>query len=249
MVQAFLRLCAITLGVLLVCFLGASFVRWMGEKQAFKVPPHPWFERAEWNIWEADSKTVCTTPNIETSLPDPKWIVGVQLVQHGDKWVLACDPEIEVQKFFQQQAHKDWMLIFKGSSTRGLDGLIKELEPLNRSKFFAAKADSQKVSIYLRKKQPQWLFAADRSSLLRYYLFASLWIETAIDFWPDFVVVEKEDAARWNSRLANEMQRRQKRLIWHENAGEHGADTPVPDSVSTQGVMTNRPTERTILPN
>ena len=82
------------------------------------------------------------------------------------------------------------------------------------------------------------LFAADSASLVRLRTFESLWVESAMDFWPDFVISSftAKDAPQVDTRMAAELERRKKPVVWKwsETATE---DPPV----SIQGVMTNRP--------
>ena len=90
------------------------------------------------------------------------------------------------------------------------------------------------ASRFLRKKGPQWLFAADPASLVRMQLFTSLWIETAVDFWPDFVIAANDASlpTRLTERLARELERRHKRIVWEGN------ENPL---IPVQGRVTENP--------
>ncbi|MGE0527460.1 MAG: hypothetical protein AB7P49_10385, partial [Bdellovibrionales bacterium] len=105
-------------------------------------------------------------------------------------------------------------------------------------KKFAVYTSSQRAARFLRKKAPQWLFAADTASLLRFQIFSNLWIETAMDFWPDFVIVPQTGFPALTAREVEELKRRHKRIIW--NAIE---DTSAARPAYIDGVMTSRPGE------
>lgn len=233
MLQALLKVFAITGGVLIFGFMSVFFIRWMGEQQRFQAPPHPWFQKADWNIWEPDTQTICSNQSLDRLRPQKDWIVAIPITKNDDdQWFIPCEKPIPVADFLKAQAHGDWLLQIAQTSTMGLDALVEALTPFDDKKKFAVKASSQKVSVYLRKHAPEWLFAADSSSLLKFKLFTSLWIETAMDFWPDFVILGSEDAKYWTSRSSAEMQRRMKHIVWNSEGGS----TP-PEGIPVHGVV------------
>src|SRR5258708_3041195 len=134
----------------------------------------------------------------------------------GGRLGTPCKTPLLVKTYLQNTPHSDWLLRVEAHDTWSLDRLVEQVSAYDSSKHFGVLTESQKVAIYLRKKAPQWLYAADPASLLRFRMFESLWIETAMDFWPDFAVatLQAHDVYRLDERAARELQRRKRRLIW-----------------------------------
>lgn len=80
------------------------------------------------------------------------------------------------------------------------------LKDVSKSKAIGISSRAQKVVHYLRKKAPQWVYQADTSTLVRFHLFEAMWIETAVEFWPDFVVVDPDEPAILETRALRELQ-------------------------------------------
>lgn len=236
MIPAFLRLIAISLGAVVLTVMMGIFVRWMGGHQAYLPPPHPWFQQERWEIWEPPLQLLCDQLDVSKHLSASQ-IVSLQVSLIQDKWQLPCDTPVPVADYLARQSQQNWLLRVKGSHTMRLDDLVKDVSPFNVKKRFAVQADSQKVSMFLRKKAPEWLFAADSSSLLRFHLFASLWIETAIEFWPDFVILDSAQIKQWDARRIQELRKRKKRILWHQQDGDSA-----PEILGNDGVMTGRST-------
>jgi hypothetical protein len=72
--------------------------------------------------------------------------------------------------------------------------------------------------------------------LVRLQMFESLWLETALDFWPDFVITPQADA-ELTSRAAQELQRRHKRIVWNAD------QSTLQPQFQFHGIMTTRPSE------
>lgn len=239
MIRAFLKLLAITALTSILTVLAVLSVRWMGLQQEFKAPPHPWFEQAQWKIAAPRAEEFCRGDNLDARLPANNWIVTVPILRKGEEWLIPCASPITLEKFLAGQTHTNWILNIQAHDTWSLDKLVDIVAPFEKDKRFAVITGSQKVAVFLRKKAPQWLFAADRTVLARFRVFESLWIEPAMEFWPDFVITsfnEKVDGFRLDERGAAELLRRHKRIIWNKSEGA----TP-PTNILFQGIMTGRP--------
>jgi hypothetical protein len=232
MLQTILKLIVITLGVGILSFFVVFGVRSMGERQIFKAPPHPWFDRSEWRIWQPPLEKICSARAIESD-DQITAVPVVHAADASDRWDVPCEKPVEISEFLKRQKQADWLLQVKGNDTTDLDTLVSKVAPFDRDKHFAVQAESQKVAMYLRKKAPEWLYAADSTSMVRLQLFTNLWIETAMEFWPDFVILTPPDVRHWKLRTSEELQRRGKRVIWN-----NGGEKFPPDGIPVQGVVT-----------
>jgi hypothetical protein len=237
MMNAILKLVAITLGVLILTFFAVVFVRWMGYQQVFRAPPHPWFERSSWSLFNPSLDQLCGAENVDKLVPNGDWIIRLPIERRKDEWVVPCPEPKALAEYLRAQPHRDWLIAVRGHETWGLDELVENLRALEKEKQFAISADAQKILLYLRRKAPEWLFAADSSILLRFRVFESLWIETAMDFWPDFVITDFSRESTLDERGARELLRRQKRIIWDKRDGRE----VTPPQIAVQGFMTTRP--------
>lgn len=211
MLNAFLRLVAITAGSLILILFAVVFVRWMGFQQGFAPPPHPWFEQTYWNVYAPEN--ICSKFEQPT---DPNVMILATIKSFGGDWVLDCPEKTPLDQLLKSSAHPNWILRVKANDSANLDKLVEIVGPYDTRKKFGFVSESQRASRFLRKKGPQWLYAADPASLLRMQIFTSLWIETAMDFWPDFVMATSDSSKpeHLNARLAQELERRHKRIIW-----------------------------------
>lgn len=239
MLGAVLRLFLIAVGSVILTFLAVLLVRWMGSGQTYQAPPHAWFAKDYWRIYSGPTETLCNTPDVQTLVPDAQWIVRVPIKWDGERWIIPCANPIPITEFIAKQKHADWMLDIHGLDTWGMDKLIEGFEPLSSGRRFGAITHSQKVAKALRKQAPQWVFEADSSSILRLKVFQRLWLETAMDFWPDFVLISGEvtNQERLDKKNVSELSRRHKRIIWDVDASRGVLpDFPI------HGIMTGRPT-------
>lgn len=234
MLSAFARLLTIAAVTIFLTVLAVFAIRYLGLRQTFAAPPHPWFEKPYWNIYAPDA---CSG---KLEIPDPTWIVQISVRGRNGAWVLDC-PNVEnppkITEILEKSAHKDWLLKIRAVEVDGLDLFIENVGAHDKTKMFAIYAPSQKAARYIRKKSPQWLYAADSAALLRLQVFGSLWIETAIDFWPDFVIANDDPTypAQLSPRLTDEMIRRHKRVIWEERDNSSAPSIPI------DGILTTRP--------
>jgi ribonuclease HI len=129
-------------------------------------------------------------------------------------WIVKCEPDKPLADVISRSPHRNWLLFVDSIETLHLDALTQALEPLEKTHSFGIYTHSQMVARYLRKKAPQWVYAADSATLLRLHIFSSFWIETSFDFWPDFIVQSRGDkASQLSEREMSELKRRKKRVI------------------------------------
>lgn len=234
MVRAFLRLILIALASLTLTVLAVFLVRQLGFRQNFAPPPHPWYQDSSWNVQVLKKNAPCELPKT----PGPEWIVMVSVHRAGQVWKVECAGEQpDLLTWLKESDHKRWLLNIEASETYDLDEFVDRVAAFDKEKQFAVYSSSQKVARYLRKKAPQWLFAADSVSLLRLKVFAALWIETATEFWPDFVIANADinSSSSLSVREAEELIRRHKRVLWDQTQTQERPPFPV------QGFLTTRP--------
>ncbi len=227
MLNAFLRLLAITAGSLILIFFAVVFVRWMGFQQEFAAPPHAWFEQKYWNVYAPEK------PCGKVKQPsDPQTMIMVTVKSSEGDWIIDCPENTPIDDLLKSSAHPNWILRVKAHDSANLDKLVEIVGNYDTRKKFGFVSDSQRASRFLRKKGPQWLYAADPASLLRLQIFTSLWIETAMDFWPDFVLATNDSSlpTHLSERIAKELARRQKRIVWQ---GDENPLIPVQGRVTT----------------
>lgn len=232
MIHAISRLILIAAISLILIVFALFFVRWLGFQQTFASAPHPWFESANWHVY----KPTCSA---EVVASDPSWILLISVrFRDGEWWRDCAENSNKLGEILTQSTHANWILEILANDSAHLDPLVGLVGAQDKAKKFAVVSDSQRVSRYLRKKAPQWLFAADPASLLRMQMFASLWIETAIDFWPDFVIAtaNKTKPSHLSTRMAQELDRRHKRILWSEEGATAKPEFPI------HGIVTTRPT-------
>jgi hypothetical protein len=213
MTSAFVRLGLISVGSLIVIVFAVFFVRTMGFQQGFASPPHPWFDQSYWTVYEPTE--ICS----EFRQPAPEAMILVRVKFAEGDWFVDCKDSLTLDKMLKTSAHPNWIIHVKTNDSGNLDKLVEIVGSHDFKKKFAFASNSQRASRFLRKKGPQWLFAADHASLLRMQVFTSLWIETAMDFWPDFVIAGSDitQSSYLSERLARELGRRHKRIVWQGN--------------------------------
>ena len=240
MLKAFLKLGLLTAAFLSLTVFAVFFVRWLGFQMVFAPPPHPWFAQDFWYVYSAPPEVVCTGKPVASNVPKNEWLVSIPVKRLDNDWVIPCEKPLPLAEFLKKETHPNLILHVQATDTWDLDKLVATVSPYEKDKKFALYTDSQKVAMFLRKKAPQWLFAADPSSLARMTVFESLWIETAMDFWPDFVIssLAPDAQLKIDERLAREFERRKKRVVWNMEQNAHTAPR-----IPYQGIMTNRPSE------
>lgn len=215
MLEAVVRLVAITLGVVILTVLAVVLVRWIGAHQEFQQPPHVWFEKPQWNVTAPTLEELCAKP---PAAQDGR-IVMVPIHRSREQgWQVPCPAgAVALDQFIERATNTDWILKIDEKDTPDLEKLVDGLSRFDRDRRFAVYAPAQKVARVLRKQAPQWLFAADTASLLRLHLFSSLYLAPAIDFWPDFVIAspDSKDGSRLSENEAKELRRRNKRILWN----------------------------------
>lgn len=226
MAHAFIRLGVISFASLIVIIFAVFLVRTLGFQQGFAPPSHPWFSQTDWTVYQPTE--ICS--NFKQPSPDAMILAQVKFVD-GD-WLVDCKEHQTLDQLLKNSAHPNWILNVKTNDSGNLDKLVEIVGSHDRQKKFGFASNSQRASRFLRKKGPQWLFAADHASLLRMQMFTSLWIETAMDFWPDFVIAGSDitKSSHLSERLARELGRRHKRIVWH---GDENPPFPVQGRVTT----------------
>lgn len=233
MIQAVLRLFAITALSLILTFFAVLGVRQVGLLQKFASPPHVWFENPVWRVYAPGSEQLCA-PDLKL---DKTWIVALPIHFKESEWRIKCPQDLALKTWLETHAHGEILLQIEATDTTHLDNLVESVGYFDAKKRFGVFSPSQRVARYMRKKAPQWLYAADSASLLRLRVFESLWVETAMDFWPDFVFASARGDMRLRPRAAYELARRQKRILWQV---DESADTP---DIPIHGIMTTRSTD------
>ncbi len=211
MLSAIFRLFSITIGTLIATALAILFVRWAGLRQTHSPPAHPWFAQATWDFRQPTPDETCSK---ERKIP-ADGIAWLKVFYQDGRWVLGCEGAgMPLEEKLAQSPQQNWLIEVGAIDLGPLDDLIKDLNQFDKNKNFAIYSSSQRVARYLRKKSPQWLFAADAASLVRLHLFASFGIETILEFWPDFVLQFPGDkVTSLSPREVQELERRQKRVI------------------------------------
>ncbi len=231
MARALGRLVSITLLSVILLFSGLFFMRWVGLRQVFQAPPHPWFKNNYWRIYKPSKSEAC-----QPQVPEG-WAVYLHVFKKDGEWLADCSIPTPLDQVLSRSRQRDWLLAVEGKETGKLDIFVKIVAAHDKEKTFAIHARSQIIARYLRKKSPQWIYAADTASLLKLHLFSGLWLETAMDFWPDFVIASEADAAtggRLSSREVDELNRRDRKIIWDDD-GQRATPPFV-----VQGILTNR---------
>ena len=225
MIHAFVRLGSIALGSIILIIFTLVLVRFMGLQQSFAAPPHEWFNENEWTVLAP------VDPCVQTRTQSKVLITTRHL---NRDWVVDCSNQtLGLDQALKLVPARDFILKVKANDSTYLDKLVEIVSSHDHNKKFAIVSESQRVSRFLRKKGPQWLFASDPASLLRMQIFTSMWIETAMDFWPDFVITDANKNIE--PRLATEMERRHKKIIWDRT---HTNESPV---IPVQGFITRAP--------
>lgn len=213
MIGALQRLVLISIATLCMTFLAVAFVRWAGSQQNFAPPPHPWFEISDWTLFEPPADVVCSGTPLPPSVK-PEWLVLVRVHPTSQGWSVKCDSHVPLPTLLKNLTHPNWLVFVDTHDTTTLEPLLAEMSAFDRNKYFGVFTPSQIVARYLRKKAPQWVYGADAATLLRLHMWAGFWMETAFDFWPDFVVQTPGDKnTQLSERELNELQRRKKRVI------------------------------------
>lgn len=217
MLSSFMRLLAIAVTVVILTIFALFCARQMGLHQTFEAPPHPWFKQAFWWIYDAPAAEFCgSATKLDKSLPSHDWIVTLPIKRDHEDWLVKCPEPVLLKDFLSRMPHVNWMLRIDEHGTWGMDKLSELLRSFEDKDAFGVATEAQKVSIYMRANAAEALYAADEPTLLRFRMFETLWIETAMDFPPDFVRLSPElvKEVDLDGRSIEELRRRKKRLIW-----------------------------------
>ncbi len=217
MLAAGLRLALIALGSVIVVVLCLFGLRQFGLSGHYAPPHHEWFDRPDWQVVSlpADCQWVDLKkwPKLE-----PNQILKIQTQPLNNEWVVTCASEAIplIEALERLPAPRLWVSVLSLQPI-GLEKLVEAMTAKGQIKrSLGIETNSQSVARKLRKMAPQWLFEADASQMLRLHTFASLWIETVMDFWADIVVVGKQDEGlnHVSPRELRELRRRHKLVFW-----------------------------------
>ena len=219
MVNAILRILFVSLAVVAVV-AGFIVLARNTARQEPQTPPHPWFDRPMWHVRAPTAADLCARP--PAAAPDVILVLPVH--RTPARWQVACPTEPALDEYLAASPHADWLIDVAAGAGEDLDDFVKVVSRVP-GKRIGIHAASQRAARALRKKEPRWVYAADDASLLRLHLFTSLFLETVVEFWPDFVIAgdRVQGANRLTAREVAELNRRRKRILW-----DGGPDASVP---------------------
>ena len=215
MLSAILKVSGITAFVLI---LGAAVVlmtRVNAFRQTAQVPPHAWFEHPKWTFTAPAINPWCHLPVAGAAGE----ILVLPVRKTPARWEISCDAHLDLAEALAKVKLTDVLFDVEAGVPEDLDNLV---DIVNNSgiKRVGIRAASQRAARHLRKKSPQWVFAADDASLLRLRMFTSLYLEPAIDFWPDFAMTDAGEVNVLGAREVAELHRRLKRVVWMDRTHE-----------------------------
>ncbi|MGE4131648.1 MAG: hypothetical protein AB7F86_08410 [Bdellovibrionales bacterium] len=214
MIQALAKLSAVVIGTLVVTGMALTVVRWAGLRQQFVAPKHPWFELNQWKLVDLEPGRTCLAERLAQA--ETTDIVVIRTFQKERAWWVDCPAKQKLTEFLQAHPRPHYLIHVDTKDTVGLEPLAEELKAFDSQMSFGIWSSTQSAARFLRKTAPNWLFAADAASLLRLHLFASLGVETAFEFWPDFVIEDPKDPlTKLTAREREELDRRKKPIISH----------------------------------
>jgi len=208
----------------------------MGLKQQFLPPHHPWFSYSTWNTVGPTIAELCATGGDGYQPLSSDAIVLLPLRRVGQEWQVPCPNHgQEIKVFLASHKHDNWLLQIDEIDVPYLDQLVEQTRETKQNSSLGIYAKAQRVARHLRKAAPQWVYAADASTLMKFHVMSQLGLETVADFWPDFVLfqTQKGQAATLSEREAQELQRRHKRLIWNRVSQQDPQPTFTPEGILT----------------
>jgi hypothetical protein len=241
---------------LMVLFMGTgvlSILRWMGTQNPGFAGHHAWMQKPFWKIAQLEP-TNCTDAGVKELLTlDPSWMIWIDVsLDHNNQWHLICPAKtlFSVQMATDTQPLLAPLLPLLAAraiifNVHALDssygaGFIRTLGDWTDKKVDIGIATaSQSLVRDLRKKQPEWLFAADGATWSKLKLFTAFHMESVADLWADFYVASFEEDApnSFSLETAREIMRRKKVLILEWN------ESPISPEMKNvvRGVLTKRP--------
>src|SRR6185312_4119535 len=110
MLQALVKMIAVVIGVSILGFLAVVLVRWMGMRQVFQAPPHPWMNQAQWQVLKPSLEVICSGAALT---PAPGWIVMLPIARDisssDDEWFVPCPRHTPLVDYIKMQPQKDWL--------------------------------------------------------------------------------------------------------------------------------------------
>lgn len=247
-----LRLLGLSLIVLALGAGASLMLRWMGAQQQFLAVDHPWMKEAAWRVARL-APDHCDAAGLDDLLAlDANWVVWIDLqptAENGFKIVCPAKPfemgpasdgpllKAIVEKLAAKPVIFNVRALDPGSAGRFLDELTGFTD---KKRDVGIASPSQSLLRTLRKRRPDWLYAADASTWAKLKIFSTIGIESAADLWPDFFVAssEKQDPGFFSLAAAKEISRRKKVILL-----EWDGTTPIPEpwKENLRGILTYRP--------
>lgn len=194
--KAALRLVMISLIVVFTLVLGVFALRFIGLRQQPIQFRHPLLQGAPWVAQESGGEDVTFQ------------LISLRWERERGWWAVTSAGDKPLEEVLKAGQGRPVLLDVQSLLPEDPTPLLKILDDSVGKERVAVMSSFGSVLNQLRKQQPFWLYAADSASLLRYQLFASLFLEPIIDIRADFVV-----AADLSPRLREELHRRKKKIL------------------------------------
>lgn len=210
MLNAILKVVGISLVTVILCAGIVLMTRVNAFRQTAQVPPHAWFEHPTWDIAAPAIDQWCANPTGPRSAGE---ILMLPVRKTPTQWEVACPAHLSLEAALKRAQPADVLFEIEAGAPEDLDNFV-DIVTNSSVKRVGVHAASQRAARHLRKKEPGWVFAADDPSVLRLHMFTAMYLEPAIDFWPDFVLADAGDQNGFNAREVTELHRRLKRIVW-----------------------------------
>jgi hypothetical protein len=235
-----------------------ALLRFTGMQKIPPISTHPWAQMKPWKVVRLTSDT-CDVKGLKNLIStNPKAFIWLDVRRSATQWEIVC-PEKTLYEIVKEQPSsftleqalplvKNQGVIFNGRVREPLSSgeflrILTEWAP-DKTDIGIASA-SQGWLHDLRKKRPQWMFAADVATWTKLKLFSMIGAEPALELGADFFVtsLSPNDPNAFTAASAKEIARRKKPLLleW-DGEGEPSAEW----SPSVHGILTKRPKNSSI---
>jgi hypothetical protein len=251
-----LRLLSLTAIAIVMALTAMMGLRWLGSQEKFSPSRHPWMNGSPWRLARL-APTPCDQGALGELLRlDEAWKIWLDVRQNPmHDWTIVCPEHPFALDGAGRQPEKPLRLkdVLGQLRNRGVIFNVMALDMPAANSFlqtiesWAGKREDigiaspvQSLLRELRKKRPEWLFAADSSTWTKLKMYSGFGIETAVDLWPDFFIASDDPAAPnfFSIPAANEIARRNKALLLEWNGI---SEIPPPEKERLQGILTTRP--------
>ena len=246
-----LRLVVLTIFVLTATAVASQAMRWFGAQQQYAPALHPFMDGHPWRVARLDPAH-CDEAGIDNLMSLKDWVLWIDVQPSGaDEFKIVCPAEpLELgpsatgpplQAVVERLAAKHVIFNVRAIDASAADKFLNSLAGFSDKKSDVGIASpSQSFLRTLRKRRPDWLYAADSSTWAKLKMFSTMGIETAADLWPDFFVASFDSSAPnfFSLAGAKEILRRKKVVLL-----EWDGVTPIPEpwKENLQGILTYRP--------